>query len=62
MDYTADSLPSVLILLATGVAAVVLCRTLRLPPLVGYLATGLMLGPHALGLASDRETIHTLAE
>ena len=62
MDYTADSLPSVLILLASGVAAVVLCRSLRLPPMIGYLVTGLVLGPHALGLASDREAIHTLAE
>ena len=62
MDYTADSLPSVLILLASGVLAVVLCRSLRLPPMVGYLVTGLVLGPHALGLASDREAIHTLAE
>src|SRR4051812_441446 len=62
MDYTADSLPSVLILLASGVAAVVLCRILRLPPMIGYLVTGLVLGPHALGLATDREAIHTLAE
>jgi CPA2 family monovalent cation:H+ antiporter-2 len=62
MDYTADSLPSVLILLASGVAAVVLCRSLRLPPMIGYLVTGLVLGPHALGLATDREAIHTLAE
>ena len=62
MDYTADSLPSVLILLASGVAAVVLCRSLRLPPMIGYLVTGLVLGPHALGLATDREVIHTLAE
>jgi CPA2 family monovalent cation:H+ antiporter-2 len=62
MDYTADSLPSVLILLASGVAAVVLCRSLRLPPMIGYLVTGLVLGPHALGLAADREAIHTLAE
>jgi len=62
MDYTADSLPSVLILLASGVAAVVLCRSLRLPPMIGYLVTGLVLGPHALGFVADREAIHTLAE
>jgi monovalent cation:H+ antiporter-2, CPA2 family len=62
MDYTADSLPSVLILLASGVAAVVLCRSLRLPAMIGYLLTGLVLGPHALGLAAEREVIHTLAE
>ncbi len=62
MDYTAHSLPSVLILLASGVVAVVLCRMLRLPPMIGYLVTGLVLGPHALALVADREAIHTLAE
>jgi CPA2 family monovalent cation:H+ antiporter-2 len=62
MDYTAPSLASVLILLACGVAAVVLCRSLRLPPMVGYLVTGALLGPHALGLAADRDAIHTAAE
>src|SRR5512138_3042220 len=62
MDFAADSLQSVLILLASGVAAVVLCRSLRLPPMIGYLVTGVVLGPHALGLATDRQAIHTLAE
>src|SRR6185369_14201654 len=62
MDSTPDSLHSVLILLASGVAAVVLCRSLRLPAMIGYLVTGLVLGPHALGLASDREAIRALAE
>src|SRR5262245_49754302 len=62
MDHTADSLQSVLILLASGVAAVVLCRSLRLPPLIGYLVTGVVLGPHAIGLAADRDAIHNLAE
>ena len=62
MDSTADSLPSILILLASGVAAVVLCRTLRLPAMIGYLITGLVLGPHALGLATDAEAIHRLAQ
>jgi CPA2 family monovalent cation:H+ antiporter-2 len=62
MDYTAHSLPSLLILLACGVAAVVLCRSLRLPPMVGYLATGVVLGPSAFGLATDRDAIQTAAE
>src|SRR5262245_41407833 len=62
MDHAADSLQSVLILLASGVAAVVVCRSLRLPPMIGYLVTGLVLGPHALGLATDRDAIHRLAE
>src|SRR4029078_5906352 len=62
MDSTADSLPSILILLASGVAAVVLCRTLRPPAMIGYLIAGLVLGPHALGLATDAEAIHRLAQ
>ncbi|HEX7053037.1 MAG TPA: monovalent cation:proton antiporter-2 (CPA2) family protein [Burkholderiales bacterium] len=56
------SLQSVLVLLASAVLAVALCRRLHLPPMVGYLATGLALGPHALGLASNREETLRLAE
>jgi hypothetical protein len=35
----------VLILLAASVLAVAVCRSTRLPPMIGYLATGLLLGP-----------------
>src|SRR5260370_34238108 len=62
MDHAAVSLQSVLVLLASSVAAVALCRSLRLPPIVGYLATGLALGPHAAGLVSNREETLHLAE
>jgi len=55
-------LHSVLVLLAAAVAAVALCRRLKLPALVGYLATGLALGPHALGVASNAEETQSLAE
>src|SRR5205085_1543879 len=56
------SLASVLVLLASAVVAVALCRRLRLPPIVGYLATGLALGPHALGIAANPEETRHLAE
>ena len=63
MDHAAVSLQAVLILLACGVAAVVLCRSLQLPAMIGYLVTGLALGPHALGLvSSEREETRLLAE
>src|SRR5688572_21923555 len=62
MDHAVVSLQSVLVLLASGVLAVVVCRSLRLPPIIGYLATGLALGPHALGLVSDRDETRLLAE
>lgn len=57
-----DPLQPVLILLATAVLAVVVFRLLRLPPMLGYLLAGVIIGPHALGLiAEDAETRH-LAE
>src|SRR3954466_1724541 len=56
------SLASVLVLLAASVAAVALCRVLKLPALVGYLITGLALGPHALGVASNVQETQQLAE
>ena len=62
MEATAEALQPILVLLASAVLAVVLCRTLALPPIVGYLATGLLLGPHALGLASDSAQTRHLAE
>src|SRR3954468_1151784 len=62
MDTTTTFLQSVLILLASGVLAVALCRSLRLPAMIGYVVTGVALGPHALGLVSDSGDIRQLAE
>ena len=47
------SLELALILLAASVISVVALRALRLPPLVAYLAVGMLLGPHAANLAGD---------
>src|SRR5687767_5817039 len=62
MDHSAVALQSVLVLLASSVLAVAVCRRLRLPPIIGYLVTGVALGPHALGVVSEREETHRLAE
>ena len=66
MDLSAivvnPGLQSVLVLLASSVLAVAACRSLRLPPMIGYLVTGLALGPHALGVVSEREETNRLAE
>jgi len=56
------SLASVLVLLAASVAAVALCRVLKLPVVVGYLITGLALGPHAFAVASNVHETQQLAE
>ena len=66
MDHSAITaelaLLPVLVLLASSVLAVAVCRTLRVPPIIGYLVTGLALGPYALGVVSEGEEINRLAE
>ncbi len=57
-----DPLQPVLILLATAVMAVVVFRLLKLPPMLGYLLAGVIIGPHALGWISEDEETRHLAE
>ena len=57
-----DVLSQVLILLAGSVLVLSLVRRFRLPAIMGYLLVGMLLGPRALGLASDAAAIATLAE
>jgi CPA2 family monovalent cation:H+ antiporter-2 len=51
-----------LLLLGSAVLGVVAFRMLHLPPMLGYLAVGILIGPHALGLAEDNAATRTLAE
>ena len=51
-----------LILLIFAVLGVVAFRILHLPPILGYLTVGVILGPHSLGWAEDSATIKYLAE
>ncbi len=55
-------LSQILLLLAAAVMAVAAMRRLRLPPIIGYLTVGMVLGPFALAAASDGEITHLLAE
>jgi CPA2 family monovalent cation:H+ antiporter-2 len=57
-----SSLQSVLILLATAVLVVVVFRSLKLPPLLGYLIVGVAIGPHALAWIPDTSDARDLAE
>ena len=57
-----SGLEQTLLLLGSAVAGVVAFRMLHLPPMLGYLAVGILIGPHALGLADNNATTHTLAE
>ena len=57
-----DSLQLVLILLTVAVSVVVVCRLLHLPVMLGYLAVGLLIGPHALAWVPDTPQARHLAE
>jgi CPA2 family monovalent cation:H+ antiporter-2 len=59
---TFSALELTLVLLGTAVLGVVLFRILQLPPMLGYLAVGIAIGPNALGWVQDNSTTHTLAE
>ena len=53
---------SVVILLLTVVATVMVFRRLRLPPMLGYVLVGMVIGPRALGWMPDNEATQELAE
>jgi monovalent cation:H+ antiporter-2, CPA2 family len=57
-----DPLLQILILLAASVCVVAGVRKLKLPAILGYLAVGMLLGPHAFALALDTETTQLLAD
>ncbi len=57
-----STLSLVLILLATAVLVVVLCRILHLPVMLGYLVVGILIGPHALAWIPDAAGTRHLAE
>ena len=57
-----SSLALTLLYLLAAVLGVVACRSLKLPPMLGYLAAGVLIGPHALALAQNSESVRHLGE
>lgn len=51
-----------LILLFASVIGVVVFRMLNLPPMLGYLSVGMLIGPHALGIVPNSLPVDNLAE
>ncbi|WP_278652070.1 monovalent cation:proton antiporter family protein [Pandoraea pnomenusa] len=58
----ASPLELTLVLLFAACIGVVLFRMLHLPPMLGYLSVGIVIGPHALGVAADSQRVQYLAE
>ena len=51
-----------LVYLLAAVLGVAACRSLRLPPMLGYLVVGVLIGPNALALAQSSEGVRYLGE
>jgi CPA2 family monovalent cation:H+ antiporter-2 len=58
----ASTLELVLLYLVAAVLGVVICRSLKLPPMLGYLVVGVLIGPNALAFAQDSAGVEYLAE
>jgi len=56
------SLELTLVYLLAAVLGVVACRSLKLPPMLGYLAVGVVIGPNALALGDDSAGVRYLGE
>ena len=51
-----------LLYLLAAVLGVVVCRSLKLPPTLGYLVVGVVIGPNALALAKNADGVRYLGE
>jgi monovalent cation:H+ antiporter-2, CPA2 family len=51
-----------LLYLLAAVLGVVACRSLKLPPMLGYLTVGVVIGPNALALAKNSDGVRHLGE
>ena len=57
-----SALELTLVYLLAAVVGVVVFRSLKLPPMLGYLAVGVIIGPNALALAQNSAGVRHLAE
>jgi monovalent cation:H+ antiporter-2, CPA2 family len=57
-----NALDLTLLYLLAAVLGVVGCRMLKLPPMLGYLVVGVLIGPNALALAQNSQGLRYLAE
>ncbi len=55
-------LNDILIIILLSVVVLYLCHRMHLPMIVGFLLTGIIAGPHGLGMIREIEAVKTLAE
>jgi CPA2 family monovalent cation:H+ antiporter-2 len=57
-----DFLARLVVLLGSAVAVLLLSYRLRIPPVIGLLLTGVLVGPTGLGFISDPKQVEMAAE
>ena len=62
MTHGIPVLAELLVLAGVSLAVVMLFRRLRLPATIGFIVTGVLIGPGGLGLIHDADLVRTLAE
>ena len=62
MGDSVDLIGLLVFLLAVACVVLFVLTKLRLPPVIGYLLSGMLLGPHVLGSLTGGDAISTLAE
>ncbi len=55
-------LRDLVVVLAASFPVLWLCRRLKLPQIVGFLVTGVVIGPHALGWVEEARRVESIAE
>ncbi|WP_073092839.1 cation:proton antiporter [Thermosyntropha lipolytica] len=55
-------LKDIAIIFALAVGVLFICHRLNIPVIVGFLLTGVLAGPHGLGLVETSEHVHVIAE
>src|SRR5665647_2149240 len=61
-DTNMNPLELTLVYLLASVLGVVACRYLKLPPMLGYLSVGILIGPHALAVTQNADGVRDLGE
>jgi CPA2 family monovalent cation:H+ antiporter-2 len=54
--------PEFLIILCAATVVAIVFERIRLPVILGFLLSGVVIGPHGLKLITDSERIHAFAE
>ena len=60
--HTMSGLSQSLTLLAASVVIIMICRRLKLPPILGYLIVGMVIGPNAFDIVNAGESLELIAE